>query len=188
MNNKQLDMVLGYLNEGTEINKEEFLNESSKISSPIISKDGKNYEIIVPPEIKKEAESALKILIDKMKQVQKSEEYKKAKKILKKNGINDSNSSLIEIVRREIIDYYDGWYLQVGVSNKMSQDMFYAEYEKGKHIYNLTDAAYKELENNTKITKLPHFKNFFNGDDFYAIDIAFRICGYGEEQLKEIKK
>ena len=27
MNDKQLDMVLGYLNEGTEINKEEFLNE-----------------------------------------------------------------------------------------------------------------------------------------------------------------
>jgi hypothetical protein len=29
MNNKQLDMVLGYLNEGTEININEFLNEAS---------------------------------------------------------------------------------------------------------------------------------------------------------------
>jgi hypothetical protein len=29
MNNRQLDMILGYLNEGTEVNKEEFLNETT---------------------------------------------------------------------------------------------------------------------------------------------------------------
>jgi len=53
MNNKQLDMVLGYLNEGIEINKEEFLNETGEIVGEfIISINNKNYTVYNNDELK----------------------------------------------------------------------------------------------------------------------------------------
>lgn len=39
MNNKQLDMVLGYLNEGNEIDMEEFINEGAKEKNKKIQND-----------------------------------------------------------------------------------------------------------------------------------------------------
>jgi hypothetical protein len=36
MNNKQLDMILGYLNEGAEIDIDEFINETGEIVGEFI--------------------------------------------------------------------------------------------------------------------------------------------------------
>ena len=53
MNNKQLDMVLEYLNEGIEINKEEFLKETGEIVGEFtISINNKNYTVYNNDELK----------------------------------------------------------------------------------------------------------------------------------------
>ena len=64
MNNKQLDMVLDYLNEGTEIDIDEFLNEANSKRKPkIVYKDSfKNTEKrkSIEKEVNKEVEKILK--------------------------------------------------------------------------------------------------------------------------------
>mgnify|MGYP007069943563 CR=1 FL=1 len=96
------------------------------------------------------------------------------------------NHKLDEIKTKEVVDYNGTYYYEVGVTSGMSQDVFYTKATNGKHIYDLTDAVYKEIKNDKNIISLPHYHNCYNGDDFYAIDILFTIGKENEVELVEL--
>ena len=159
---KVLDEALYFLNEkGIDLNK-----------------------IKVPAEIKKEAETAIKIVVDKLKKLESTKEYKDHMKQLEELSVITSKEKgikLYEDIEKEVVFLYKKYCYSVFITtNRMSQDVFYHDDNNDVHIYDFTDKLFKELKQDKKLISLPHFYNITNGDDYWGYTLYFKLCSESE--------
>ncbi|MBR6289383.1 MAG: hypothetical protein IKR19_08610 [Acholeplasmatales bacterium] len=147
-----------------------------------IRKDGKNYRVKLPDDIKKEATEGTKFVISKLSELQKSTEFKNIVKNLKPEG----TTSLISRQDKTVHAFNGYWVYAIEITSDISQDTYFREDENGNALYKLVYKLFESIRKDKKLTSLPHFYFISTGDDYYGIDMMFKICKEGEEELVEL--
>ncbi len=153
------------------------------VNYTIIRKGGKDYRVKLSGEIKKEATEATKFVVGELSDLQKSPEFKNIIKNIKPEG----TTSLIQQQNKSVHELNGYWVYEIGITSDMHQDTYYREDENGNALYKLVYKLFDSIHKDKKLTSLPHFYFMATGDDYYGIDIMFKICKTGEEELVEVK-
>jgi len=175
LEDRKLDSVLeAYFNEGSKAwtwgkNIDDYLSKTMKCD---------NKEINIPENIRKELFDGILMIVDKLKSIEKSKEFKN----IKKNLLNDHIIPKSQYDMITLLDNFEDelqskgnifYYSATFSSASLSQDAYYSEID-GKSIAGLIDNLYRQLKT-SKISKSTHFNNIFFGDDYYAIGITLKI-------------
>ena len=152
------------------------------INYTIIRRDGKDYRVKLSEDIKKEAADGAKFVIGKLSELQKSSEFK----AIVKNIKPESTTSLIQTQNKSVHEFNGWWVYNIEITSDMNQDTYFREDENGNALYKLVYKLFENIRKDRKLTGLPHFYFISTGDDYYGIEIMFKICKTGEEELVEI--
>lgn len=174
LENKELDSVLE--NYFDSLNENAWTKNINDYLSKTIKCNGKS--IAIPENIRKELFDGILVIVDKLKSIEKSKEFKNIKKnLLDDHIIPKSQYNMITLLDNFEDELYSKgnifYYSATFSSASISQDAYYSEIG-GKSIAGLIDNLYRQLKS-SKISKSAHFNNIFFGDDYYAIGITLKI-------------